>query len=360
MKMNIKTSILFFLLLLFVTVYFPRPANAVSWKTDVDLFQITTDGLQQSGAAIYQDTVMWTDWRGSIDTSLDIYGYNLKKKQEFPVIVKEGQQRLAGFDNRYVVYNQYFDASDPNAYDVRVYDLKKSEDTAITDEVGSQSAEDYHNRTIVYLEGGACGTLYAYNIVKHEKTHITDEACAPVRIYNSIVIWGYAAPQGSNIYGYDLRRKRQFDIATADGFQESPDIYQYSVVWLHREGDYYAIYLKNLLTGKIKLLHETDEYYINYPAVSRDYVVWGKSHQQHFAGVEGIDLRTGELFEIQEEGSHQNTNLSPAIWDDTAVWTAWRTGNGDIYGAELDRRIERPSFPTLPDFPPMPPLPSMP
>jgi len=112
-----------------------------------------------------------------------------------------------------------------------------------------------------------------------------------------------------------------------------PDIYKDNVVWLHVEAGFTEVHLKNLNNGESKILHGTSDYGITYPAISDRYVIWGKTTAQDVAGVEGIDLTSGEVFEIQEQGSHQNGVIAPTIEGNIAAWMAWRTGNGDIYAA---------------------------
>jgi beta propeller repeat protein len=47
--------------------------------TSFDIFQITNDGNQQNGPLIWDNTVIWTDWRGT--DALDIWMYNLRNKK---------------------------------------------------------------------------------------------------------------------------------------------------------------------------------------------------------------------------------------------------------------------------------------
>lgn len=57
----------------------------------------------------------------------------------------------------------------------------------------------------------------------------------------------------------------------------------------------------------------------------------------YVSGVEGFDLKNNSVFEIQEQGSHQNGNISPIVDGNIAAWMAWRTGNGDIYSALINK-----------------------
>ena len=65
--------------------------------------------------------------------------------------------------------------------------------------------------------------------------------------------------------------------------------------------------------------------------------MWSESSATHVGGVKGANLRTGEVFEVQDQGPHQNSHTMPSIWRNIAVWQAFRTGNGDIYGSEFTK-----------------------
>lgn len=311
-------------------ITFSNPPQTVS----VNTFQVSSSGEQEKWYTIYQNNIYYA-------SGGRIYGFNTKTKETFPLFESDFPLHpdffaLVAYDGQYLVYNTY---SVEQGSNVRVYDMRRKNDIAVTNEVGSHWADDYDRGTLIYIEGGACGPLYAYNIRRDHKTLITQQACSPTRMSRNIVVWGYAAPGGSDIYGYDLRRNTLFPIVEKPGLQESVDIDGNYVVW--REygitPNTYAIYRKNIRTGKTQKLLETNDYYVSWPAVSKDYVIWGKSSIPHMAGVEGINLRSGEIFEIQEEGPHQNTNLSPIINKNIAAWMAWRTGNGDVYGSVISK-----------------------
>ena len=140
---------------------------------------------------------------------------------------------------------------------------------------------------------------------------------------------------------YDLKKNELFDISTESGFQESANIFGDKVVWLDyvtgARGDYNAIKMKDLKTGEVTTIYESSTDSLQSPSVSNKYVVWSQSSAQHVGGVRGANLKTGEIFEVQPQGSHQNSHTSTAIWKDTAVWMSFRTGNGDIYGATFNK-----------------------
>lgn len=134
--------------------------------------------------------------------------------------------------------------------------------------------------------------------------------------------------------GYNLENDKIFPI-TDNGVH--PDIYKNKVVWLNEENGFVQVNLKDLNSDETTILYKTSNYDITYPAISDNYVIWGKSTLPNVAGVESIDLKTKEVFEIQEQGPHQNGVIAPQLEGNIAAWMAWRTGNGDIYAAIIDK-----------------------
>lgn len=313
-----------FLVLIIPLLFISSIQNVFAFHTtSVELLQLTSGFYREDWAVINKDKILWV-------AEGIIYVYDVKEKTTSPFF--EGTQPLTNFyaliayDGRYIIYNQY----DGISYNISAYDTKEWRDIPITSGIGSHFATDYDNKTVVYIDGGACGKIYAYDIAQEEANLVTENACGSAKISKDIVVWTY----GNNIYGYDLKKDEIFLITDNGGH---PDIYKDDVVWLHVEAGFTEVHLKNLNNGESKILHGTSEYGITYPAISDRYVIWGKTTAQDVAGVEGIDLISGEVFEIQEQGPHQNGVIAPQLEGNISAWMAWRTGNGDIYAAIINK-----------------------
>lgn len=328
-----KTKFLTALIISLVILFLPGIAGA---STSVNLFQITTDGSQQKDAFVFKDLVAYTNFGGS--QGIDIWGYDLNNGNNFPIIERPGQQFLTGLFGNLLVYE---DVDDSSNYDVRLHNFRTGKDELVAGDEGAQTSGVTNGKYVIYINGGACGTLHAYNIRKKTTSQISNTACHPVRVSGGIVVWSYAAPGGTNVYGYNLDKEESFDIATDADFQEVPNIFGNNVVWHHyitgAYGDYEAIKMKSLRTGEVKTLYETNTDSLGSSAISNRYVVWSQSPSQHVNKVMGADLKTGEVFEVQSAGNHQNSHTTPSIWRDTAAWGSFRTGNGDIYAGEFSR-----------------------
>lgn len=305
--------------------------SSVAHAANSSVFQITNTPYQETHSLIYGNMVVYTTFGGV--GGIDIWGYDLETKTNFPIIEKTGQQWVDHLYKNWLVYED-FDGSS-QTYDIRLYNLKTKKDELITPGSSSYSSGSTNGKEIVFLDGGACGQLMVYTIKTKVTKKLADDVCIP-KVSNRFVIWSGREPSGPGIYGYDLIKDEYIEVNTGEGFADTIDIYKNKVVWMTYTGSRYRIMIKNLVNGKVRTLLDTTDYYVNYPAVSERYVVWGKSLVADTAGVEGIDLKTDQIFEIYPQGPHQNTNLAPAIWKNIAVWGAWRTGNGDIYGSILN------------------------
>jgi len=323
-------------LLILLLVLLPNQVLAAPGPTQVNLFQVTTDGGQQKDALIYNNQIAYTNFSGS--QGIDIWGYNIVDGINFPIIERAGQQFITGFFGNLIVYE---DVDNLSNYDVRLYNMRDGEDILIAGGPGAQGSGVTNGKYVVYINGGACGSIHAYNLRTDVDTIISPTACHPLRISDDTVIWPNGAAGGTNIYGYDLRRDLPLDIVIEDNFQESPNIFHNKIVWLHyitgAPGDYNAIKFKDLKTGEEKTIYESSTTSLQWPAVSNRYVVWSESSAQHVNGIKAADLKTGEVFEVQPQGPHQNSHTMPSIWRNTATWVSFRTGNGDIYMASFDK-----------------------
>lgn len=342
-------SLLFSSLLLFIS---PTSIKAVSINT----FQVTTDGSQQKDAFVFKNLIVY-------DSLSDIWEYNLETKENLPIIQKDGQQYITDLYNNIIIYQDI--PPDSSDGDIRVYNITNGIDNLIIGEPNSYSSGGTNGNYVIYLEGGACGTLYAYHLQSNQTEHITDNVCTP-KISDDIVYWGEGSPNGSDIRGYDLEHNQYLNIATENGMQGSADMFNGKIVYIDCEGcgfgTYQAVKVKDLRINRVTTVYQTSTNSINWPSISDSYVVWSESPETHVNSIKGYDFRTREVFVIQEPGPHQNSHTMTSIWDNIATWMSWRTGNGDIYASTLEShfsiprhpRLQKPSF----DLPNIPALPS--
>jgi hypothetical protein len=298
----------------------------------LDLQRLTFNGNRDDWPVIYKDNVYWLDARGGV------YGYNFTTHSEFPFItdmsIFQNFYGLVGYNGRYIVYDSY----DNINYNVRIYDTQNNIDFPVSNSPISRYATDFDNNKIAYIEGGGYGDLYIYDINKKNSAFIAHDAAVP-RISVNKVVWYISTGSGTyDIKAYDLVKNAYIDIPNPNNVDRSvPDIEGNNIVFSSAVGTQKSIDIFDLIQKKEKTLLTTSIYDVIWPHISKKYAVWGKSTAPNIAGVEGADLQTGQIFEIQPQGSFQNSNLLPYIEGNFAVWFDWRTGNGDIYAANITR-----------------------
>ena len=85
--------------------------------------RITTDTSDQVHPAIYGDIVVWQDNRNQATTGLDIYGYNLKTKEELPICTFTANQDYPAIYGDIVVWQDNRNGN----YDIYGYNLTTGE-----------------------------------------------------------------------------------------------------------------------------------------------------------------------------------------------------------------------------------------
>lgn len=326
--MSIKIIFLTGLFLLFLLIPFPVNARRA---TEVDVFQISDGPEREDYPVVYRNLILYSDGNGD---GFDIYQYNTRTGVTSPVLVKPGQQFLNGYNGRFVLYTEYVGDEDPaNPYDLRAYDVRRGRDLLVAGGPGAQMGGKIDGNKIVYVDGYGTGDLYVYDLSREASMLIDHNASVP-RVSGEYVVW-YS---GTDIKLYNLREDDFVDIPNPEGAARSvPEIYDGLVVYYYEKDGVASIHLYDIASETERTLMETTEHTVNWPSVSKRYVVWSKETAPHTGGVEGINLKTGEIFEVYPQGNQQNAVMPPTIYGDTVAWMTWRTGNGDIYGANLHR-----------------------
>jgi hypothetical protein len=304
---------------------FVAPTKTVN----VNLQQLTNNPSQERDAQIWNDKIVYTNFGGTQD--IDVWQKDTNGGIS-PLIEKSGQQWAGDLHKNLLAYTDYQYST--GIYQVWLYNIDTHQDMQITFGSNSSGSPVLTDKYLYYIDGYECGSLIQYNL-KHGNSKVIDtNACVP-KASNNFVVWYAGANGSSNIYGYNVHRDKKFTIADGPAAQEQPAINEDTVVWYESSADGNIIQLKDLHTKKSKIIAQSLTNKYSWPSISDDYVVWGRSTSPGVAGVEGYSRKLGQVFEIQSQGSHQNSNLVTDIYKNTAVWQAWRTGNGDIYSGSF-------------------------
>jgi hypothetical protein len=326
-----KRIFVLFITFLVLSITFASTVKAKDLP-NVQVFRLTFSSSREDWPIIHKHSVYWIDAQGGIS------GYDLKQRSALSLFPGTppltNLYGLVGFDGRYLVYDSY----DGTSYNVRYYDLKRNKDESITEGVGSRLASDLDEGRVAYIDGYATGNLNVYDIDTKKTISVAQNASVP-RISGEYLTWYTSTTTlPYDIRVFDLIKHRLIDIPNPeDAVRSSPDINGHDLVYLYSKNGVSSVRTYDLTKKKQRILVETSSYTMSWPSISDDYVIYGKSTAPNIAGVEAVDLKTGAVFEIQPQGSFQNANLSPYISNNIAAWFDWRTGNGDIYAAMINK-----------------------
>lgn len=315
----------FFCFCFLVTVcFFPLPLLAKP-GISFNRYLIADTGYQENAPIINGKLVVY---RRHKEGDVDIFGYNLITKKEFPIIEKPGHQSPGGLFGKYLVYSEETSLDNTDAW---IINMATGEDIALTQEPGYQTAADIWGINASYIKGYHCGELFIYNVVTKKSYSTSQYACHPIRMWGSLVIW----EKNNVIYGYNLNTKRIFELVTGPNERGAPDIFGKTIVWIELYDNTFEIREKDIFSGKEKSVFKSISSRLAAPCISNRYIGWvdDRGIGAHDIFVE--NRLTGVAAEITNEGPQQVSPTIPDIWGNSVVWMSWISGNGDIYGADL-------------------------
>ena len=261
-------------------------------SSSVSEIQITMNEKSQKAPAIYEDIIVWEDFRNGYS---QIYGYNIAEKNEFHISKSDSNQYEPAIWEDIVVWRD-----DRNGnWDIYGYNLKAKKEFQISEDLSDQFSPG---------------------------------------IFRDVVIYTDSRNGSIDIFGYNLSSKEEIEITTSLGNQMYPVIYENLIIWQDDRNwditeDYYVITKKdiygyNLLTGEEFVITrgEEDEYR---PAIYDSVVTWTEKKDGTY-NIFSMNLSTMEKIQITT-----STARFSAIWGDIVVWETWRNNNWDIYGYNL-------------------------
>ncbi|MFA4888000.1 MAG: S8 family serine peptidase [Candidatus Omnitrophota bacterium] len=178
------------------------------------LFRLTTNSKKQiSGSiydklsgSIYEDKIVWQDWRdegGHSWGDSNIYLYDFTKKQESPLITDSSYQLNPVIYKDKVVWE---DSRNANS-DIYLYDLTKKEEIQVTPNFSNQLSPDIYEDIIVWADYRyGEPSIYMYDLTKRQEIRISDSPAGQShpKIYGNRIVWQDERNGNSDIYLAEL------------------------------------------------------------------------------------------------------------------------------------------------------------
>ena len=313
----------------------------------------------QLSPRIYGNLVVWEDYRndptggysGEGTGNPDIYLYNISSRREMPICtqvsgdgMKDSAQQNPDIWKNLIVWEDWRNG---NA-DIYIYDLSDANQpangTRLTFNPANQVEPRIWGHYVVWIDyrNGLDGDVYAYDLSVDsngdgipnwkERSYGAGDAQMAIKplcvniyeqkdvaISGNIVVWkDYRNDTGNgdrNIFGYNLKTGKEFQITSEKHNQFQPAIYGDKVVWADTRNGNSAVYGKNLTTGSEFRVSPSNNSQ-RFPAIWKDRVVW----------VERINGK--DVLKMARIGMHAGTVVSgswdqhsPAISGMGVVWT---------------------------------------
>jgi len=307
----------------------------------VDKFPICTEGTNHDSLAISGNIVVWVDERDGI---YGIRGYDLVKKNEFPICSKLDYLAVGSstvkISGDIVVWYNY---SPTTSFDIWGYDLKTITQFPICTEEGVQLRPRISGDIVLWQNER--GDIFVYNLATKDISTIPvspHDYQHDVDISGDIIVWiGF-----DGVYGYHIKDRKKFPISIGYNKQDVC-ISENTVIWLDvsptspfwqegRGGDIIAYDLaaqKEFRLPRTWAYVYSDAYNV---AVSEDFVVWSCGGMNSI-DVYGYDPITRVKFPICVEDGFQTCVAADS---NIVVWKDWRNYKSGIYGARISRRVE--------------------
>ncbi|ODS36637.1 hypothetical protein BEH94_11645 [Candidatus Altiarchaeales archaeon WOR_SM1_SCG] len=303
--------------------------------------QITMSSANQISPAIYDDKIVWQDYRNG---NWDIYMYDLSTKKEKQITMSSANQispaiyddKIVWQDCRNGEYHYMYSIwkYDCDNWDIYLYDLSTKKEKQITTNKMSQSYPTIYDDKIVWQDyRNGNWDIYLYDLsTKKEKqitTHTTDQVI-PL-IYENRIIWGDYRNLNWDIYLYNLSSNIQRSTTRDSLHQYDHAIYENIVIWVENITGNYGVYMYNLSNNmKTKITENIANQ--QFPAMYGNKIVWQDYRNGNY-DIYMYDLSTENEIQITVGSSHQQY---PAMYGNKIVWQDYRNLNWDIYIVDLE------------------------
>lgn len=247
------------------------------------------------------------------------------------------------YDDR-IVWQDYRNGYPANAsWDIYMYDLSTSNETRITTNESWQENPAIYGDRIVWEDGrNGNNEIYLYSISAGKETRITNDesVCTNPAIYNDKIIWEERrAGINHDICMYNISSHKELRITNGKSDNIHPAIYGDYIVWERSSGGLHDIFMYTISTCKETQITKNGKAYN--PAIYGNRIVW-EDHRL----ADKYDLSSSDIFEF-DISTHKETQISTsgrasssAIYGDRIVWHDFRNGNDNIFMHDLSTSKE--------------------
>lgn len=295
--------------------------------------QLTTGPATQYNPAISGNYVVWTDYRAG---NWDIWGMDLRTRQEFPVCTNTATQDQPAINGDTVVWRDYRNGN----WDIFGYNITTKTEFPVCTAPGAQTNPVVSGSRVAWQDRRS-GTWDVYGL---DLQHWTETAIAAGPGNQQEPCLGPTlCVYSDNAKGnYDIMARRlggePFTVADAPYDEARPRLSGNTIIWRGRtNGSTWDIWGKNIMTGQTFSVctAPSDQWYAN---ISGNLVAWD-DHRSGNWDIYGYDLTTRREFPVCTVKRDQ---LLPDVDGNAVVWHDMRSGTAHIWVENVPQAVAVP------------------
>lgn len=273
--------------------------------------------------------IVWVDNRAG---NLDIYLYDIEKKQEIPICTNPADQYMPKiYGNKIVWMDKRAMVGKEEKWDIYMYDLDLGQEIPICTSPGSHKSPSIWKDYIVWQdERNGNADIYLYDLKTKKERPI---CLAPGnQMYPSIdgdrIVWldGRENFNFTDIYMYDLTLEREIPVWVHNPNKPEaagvPDIFGDKIVWsLNHDDGSASLMMYTIPTGQISVLvresgSKNNPSCIYWPKIYGNWVAY-TLYKDGIRQINVFDLNTGQIIVPYNSVTGQD---APALWGNLLVW----------------------------------------
>lgn len=289
----------------------------------------------QSYAAIYDDWIVWEDWRNAPSPSenSDIFAYDLSDGVERAICTNSATQWAPAIHGNTLIWMDERNAQTGiRRFDIYSYNTITGTETAAAVTNRDKWNPSIHGSRIAWEEQMSGSNWDIRSVVLGG---VIESICSAAwgqydtAISGNKIVWDdLRNGTDYNVYCYDTLTHVETPVCTAADDQWTPDISGDIAVWQdwRNPGTAPDIYMKNLTTGVETAVCTHSSAQWN-PRISGNHIVWA-DFREFNTQIYGYNLSTGQ--EIALTSDYQDCDY-PRIWGNKVVFKRGASPNTDIY-----------------------------
>ena len=203
---------------------------------------VTEDPSQQQDSETYKNLITYRDYRNG---NWDIYLYDTTTETETQITTSPNPDTDPYIYKDAIVYQNQVSGTNTNIW---MYNITTATFKQITNQPGLEETPVMHENIITWYDSRNSTwhpelfetgyDVYYYDLKNNTEWRVTKNATASRRTggiylntHNKLITWTDIRNNNHDIYLFDLNKNKEKQVTNLTALQETPDVYQNTIVW---------------------------------------------------------------------------------------------------------------------------------